>query len=131
MIRDDVIDVLGLRSSPGPGLSHIVKMRVDDFTLKIYVDTAGLFDHAKTTSDDRAQAKSDWSRKVAGLRMKLPEGVTNVLVQVGDPDHVYDIRSMVSLDDIVDGDDVDENPNFPSRTGNPSGGGRGNNPPRR
>lgn len=30
-----------------------------------------------------------------------------------------------------DDDDSDENPNWPSTTGNPSGGGRGNNPPHR
>lgn len=30
-----------------------------------------------------------------------------------------------------EGDDDDRNPNWPSKTGRPSGGGRGNNPPRR
>lgn len=126
-----MIEALKLRPSRGSDLSHIVKMRVDGFTLKIYVDTAGLFDHAKTTSDDRAQAKSDCSRKVADLRMKLPDGVTNVVVQVGDPDHAYHIRPVAAVEAPDDFDDEDENPNWPSRTGNPSGGGRVNNPPRR
>lgn len=39
-------------------------------------------------------------------------------------------RAAVPIDD-DDGDDEDGNPNWPSTTGNPSGGGRGNNPPGR
>jgi len=134
IIRDDVIEALGLRSRRGSDLGHIVKVWVDRFTLRIYVDTAGLFNHSSATRNSRASMKNDWSRKVAGVSMKLPKGVTGVEVQIGDPEFDFAPMPFASADDVDDFDDDGDggrNPNWPSRTGNPSGGGRGNNPPRR
>ena len=127
VIRDAVIEVLKLRPDKGSDLSHKVSLSVSGFTLKIHVCTAGLFDELRTSSDERANIKSGWFRKVAGLDMKLPEGITNVLIQIGDPQSDWMPQPFSSVEDADDG----KNPNWPSRTGNASGKGRGNNPPRR
>lgn len=49
-------------------------------------------------------------------------GATRVRVETYDGMPSYPIQSLCD-------DDDDSNPNWPSKTGNPSGGGRGNNPP--
>ncbi|MGH8074906.1 MAG: hypothetical protein ACREO4_12680 [Lysobacter sp.] len=123
-IRDAVVDALPLRPN-GHDLSHIIHVRLQGFALEIHVDTAGLF------GVDRAQyarARESWSRKVAALDLKLPEGVTQVLIRIGDPIEDWAPSAFASVDS---DDDDNGNPNWPSKTGNASGKGRGNNPPRR
>lgn len=58
-------------------------------------------------------------------------GTDNIRIDArGQKPSYYSQPVMVAADD--DGDDDDNtNPNWPSTTGNPSGGGRGNNPPRK
>jgi len=120
VIRDDVINALKLRSSRGSDLSHIVKMRVDGFTLKIYVDMAGMFDHAKTTSETRAQVNNDWSRKIAGVPKKLPEGVSRVEIQIGDPKFDFARMPFASVDvDDFDDDVDDKEPELPKSNRKP------------
>lgn len=127
VIRDAVINALPLRLANGSDLSHKVTLSTNGFTLRIHVCTAGLFNLMTMSRTDCRQIEEAWFRKVASLEMRLPKGITNVSVQIGDPEVNWLPAPFAS----VDGDDGDGNPNWPSRTGNPSGKGRGNNPPRR
>lgn len=124
VIRKAVVRVLGLREDH----LHIVKLAPRGFTLIIYVETAGMFDLGRMTRNEVARARNAWRSKVMGLDIKLPEGLTNVVIKIGEDEVDWAPPPF----DCVDGDDSsDDNPNWPSTTGNPSGTGRGNNPPRR
>ena len=118
----------------GRDLSDKVTVTTSGFTLTIHVCTAGLFDQLRTRSEERSKVKWSWfqavSEAVRGER--LPAGLTNVVIQIGDPELEWSLpvpAASGTYDD--DADDSEVNPNWPSRTGNASGGGRGNNPPRR
>lgn len=118
----------------GRDLSDKVTVTTSGFTLKIHVCTAGLFDQLRTRSEERSKMKCTWFQAVsAAVRdERLPEGLTNVVIQIGDPELEWSLpvpAASGAYDD--DADDSEVNPNWPSRTGNASGGGRGNNPPRR
>lgn len=127
VIRDELINALSLCPCYAGDPSHGLTLSTSGFTLRIHVCTAGLFDLMTTSREDRRRVKEELFRTVASIKMKLPDGITNVSIQIGDPEVTWLTPPFESIED--DGDNG--NPNWPSRTGNPSGTGRGNNPPRR
>lgn len=133
VIRNQVIDALGLRPTFLTDLSHLVRLTTSGSWLQIRVDTAGLFDQLSTSLIEMRRVEDGWRRRIESLAMKLPEGITHLDVRVGTSVFVCTSTLYSAPDDTAfnDFDDDDRNPNWPSRTGNPSGKGRGNNPPRR
>ena len=83
-----------------------------------------------TTEKQRQAAAFIEGAREAILRAAGPS-FTSLWISVGKETPFCGLISFPigSADD--DGDIDDRNPNWPSKTGNPSGGGRGNNPPRR
>lgn len=127
-IRDAVVAALPLRG-PYKDLNHVVTVRADGFVLKIRVDTAGIFCGLGRSA--QAREREAWYRRIAALNLTLPEGITQLTIQIGDtPFDACALWVTPSFDAGHSADGETGNPNWPSKTGNPSGGGRGNNPPR-
>jgi hypothetical protein len=95
-----------------------VRVSISGDTVHIRLDANEIFSH---------RTRATWAARINELKLPLPEGVKHLRADAG----ALDARPHYPQFDHVDDDgDVDTNPNWPSKTGNPSGGGRGNNPPR-
>lgn len=133
LIRQAAVDALPRLG--GNDLSSKVTVTTSGSTLRIHVCTSGLFDLLRTSSAQRSRIKSEWFQKVSAAvrRERLPEGLRHFVIQIGEPELDWSLPKPLVTRAYEDDDDDDSqiNPNWPSRTGNVSGGGRGNNPPRR
>lgn len=128
----ELVSALGLKSVNGTDLSKWVTFRTrrafGEEVLNVHISTGVCFDHLRTSREQMNLVENDLLQRAIALRprLKLPKGISRIHFEVGDPEVDMAPRTLPAYDD---GDD--DNPNWPSRTGNPSGGGRGNNLPRR
>lgn len=112
-----VIAALQPVASRAQGMDHFIHVSVDEYKLSIDIEK-----HDGLSSDqarDRVLAMSESLLALVDLK--------HISLHVASGASLF----LMPAFDRVDDDDDDMNPNWPSKTGNPSGGGRGNNPPRR
>lgn len=110
-----------LEPSPGRahGLDHVVHVGADHSTLTVEVEALNELPRGQVT------------RKLMAISGALLEftGLRTFALRLPTPSSPYTAWAAGACDE--DSWEDDFNPNWPSKKGNPSGGGRGNNPPRR